>query len=315
MTEKISDAAWVDIQSGVLEYPLKRRGSPCKVKVIELCDFVQHESLPVCQNLDSLVIIDEADLNDGGKVFLFVSHRWYDQNIPDDGTLILSIFQFCLNTVIKNNFPSLTQTREVHQSKSLSDKLTVLISRIDPIDVIQDQTNFHRFEEMISSLTTDTWNLKLIKHILSRFYVWIDFCCLPQVHYEQGKLVHRTEEEEQEFLIGLDCMDILLQKMETVILWNASEFNRAWLFYESIMSAPQGTCSFMMPMELIASLSTLVRHYHSRFSELGLINRLFVVETFKEIGIVATNLRDISKIILLMEANLTRTKWKFRIIK
>ena len=259
--------------------------------------------------------VDNSKLQCDDKLFLFISHRWHDALVPDDGTLVDKIFQFCLSVVLKNNFPHLPCIQEVHHSKTLSQKLTALIQGMDPSAVMESQVTFGRFDDTIAAFSSDPIIRRLIRQILSKFYLWIDFCCLPQVHLANGKRVERTAAEDQYFLAGLDGMDTLLENTETVIFWRASEVTRAWLFYESLMSLPGGRASFMMPMEIIAALSSIVRQYHAMFSQLGILNSLYMIDTFQKIGIRATSHRDISKIILLMESNLRFSEWQFRIIQ
>jgi hypothetical protein len=309
------DPSWPEIRAEVAAGQIMQRASRYDFKIIPLVELARHRTLPVFQNLESLVSVADRDFDVDDKIFLFISHRWHDALVPDDGTLIDKIFQFCLNAVVKNNFPGLPRTQEVHHSKTLSQKLTALIQRMNPVEVIESQATFGRFDDTIASLSSDPTTNRLISEIMSRFYLWIDFCCLPQVHLANGMRIERTDEEDRIFLAGLDSMDTLLEKIETVISWRASEITRDWLFYESLMSLPRGRASFMMPKELIANLSTLVRRYHAMFSQLGALNSLYMVDTFQEIGIKATSHRDISKIILLMESNLQLSEWEFRIIQ
>ena len=267
--------SWPEIRTEVAAGRITRRASQYEFKMIPLVELVRHRTLPVFQNLESLASVPDRDFDVDDKIFLFISHRWHDALVPDDGTLIDNILQFCLNVVVKNNFPSLPRTQEIHHSKSLSQKLTALIQGMDPAEVIESQVTFGRFDDTIASLSSDPTMNRLISEILSRFYLWIDFCCLPQVHLANGRRIERTDEEDRIFLAGLDSMDTLLEKIETVISWRASEITRAWLFYESLMSLPRGRASFMMPMELIAALSTLVRQYHAMFSQLLRVRSFF----------------------------------------
>lgn len=311
------DAApsWFEIRAEVAARRIKRRASRNEFKFIPLVELVRYRSLPAFQNLESLVSVADEDLEVDDKIFLYISHRWHDVLVPDDGTLIETVFQFCLNVVVKNNFSGLPRTQEVHHSKSLSQKLTALIQRMDPAELLEGQANFGRFDGAIPSLPNDPTLNRLISEIMRRFYIWIDFCCLPQVHLVNGRRIARADEEDRIFLAGLDTMNSLLEKIETVITWRASEFTRAWLFYESLMSLPRGRASFMMPMQLIAPLSTLVRQYHARFSQLGVLNSLSMVDTFEKLGIEAFNQTDISLITFLLVFNLKLTEWEFRIIQ
>jgi len=306
---------WAAIRTEVAARRFIRRDSPANFNVIPLVELARYGSLPVFQNLDSRVTVHESELDASDRITLFISHRWCSPLVPDDGTLIDRIFQFCLNVVIKNNFPALAQTHEVHHSKSLSQKLTDLIQTIDPAGVVDRAPSFQRYKRVIASISPDPLQRRLIHEVLARFYLWIDFCCLPQVYAASGRRVERTEAEDEVFLSGLDRMDTLLEKSETVIIWTPSEITRAWLFYESLMSIPRGSCSFMLPMDLIAALSTSVHQFHCMFSQLGALNGLLMVDTFEKLGIVATSHRDITKIILLMESNLGGSDWRFRVIR
>jgi hypothetical protein len=306
---------WAEIRTEVAAGRIIRRDSSASFNVISLVELARYGSLPVFQNFHSPVTVCESQLDASDRIILFISHRWCSPLVPDDGTLIDRIFQFCLNVVIKNNFPALAQTHEVHHSKSLSQKLTDLIHTIDAAGVVDRATSFGRFDRVIASVSPDPVQRRFLNEILARFYLWIDFCCLPQVYAAGRRRVERTAVEDEVFLSGLDGMDTLLEKSETVIIWKPSEITRAWLFYESLMSVPRGSCSFMLPMDLIAALSKIVRQFHSMFSQLGAMNSLLMVDTFEKLGIVATSHRDIVKIILLMESNLGGYDWRFRVIQ
>jgi hypothetical protein len=81
-----------------------------------------------------------------------------------------------------------------------------------------------------------------------------------------------------------------------------------------LMSLPRGRASFMMPMQLLAPLSSMVRQFHAMFSQLGLYNALQMVDTFEKIGITATSNRDIVHLIFLMESGLQNCPREFRVI-
>ncbi len=293
---------------------VKRRESQYEFNMISLAELTRHKKLPAFQSLNSLLRVPCRGLDVDDKIFLFISHRWHDDLVPDDGTLIENIMRFCLSLVVRNNFRELPQFQEVHASETLSQKLSALIGAMDPADVVSTQATFGRFDGAIASLSSDFIQIQLIREILSRFYLWIDFCCLPQVHFANGRRIDRTDNEDRIFLAGLDNMDTLLEKIETVILWKGSEFKRAWLLYESIMSIPRGRASFMMPMGVITRLAKLLGHYHVMFSQLSLTS-LTIGEHFEKLGIEAASDRDMDKIILLMETNLVGTEWKARIIQ
>lgn len=101
MKVALSDHEWMDIYEGVMaDAAAQRQGlRPFKVKMIRLCDLAPYDRLPVCQDLNSLIDFDEADIENEESICLFISHRWHDQHNPDDGTLISMIFRFCLNVL------------------------------------------------------------------------------------------------------------------------------------------------------------------------------------------------------------------------
>lgn len=306
---------WPQIRAQVAARQAKRRAARPNFKIIPLAELVRHSRLPLFQTLEARGLLDGGALDDNDRIILFISHRWQDHLVPEDGTLIEQIFEFCLNVVLKNNFPGFPCTQEVHHSRTLSQKLSSLIQSLSATDVLASRATFGRFDGMISSVSSDSATRRLISEILSRFYLWIDFCCLPQEHLSNGVRIQRTSAEDQIFLAGLDGMDTLLEKVETVIFWRASEFTRAWLFYESLMSLPRGRASFMMPMDLIAALSSIVRHWHANFSQLGLLNSLYTVDTFQKIGITATSHRDLVELVFLMNSSLLACPWRFRVVQ
>lgn len=314
--EALSDGAWADIHAGVVaEVALRRIGPPPRFRLIPLAELVRHRTLPMHQSIDGLVEWSTADLTRSDRIPLFISHRWHSSHVPDDGSMIAAIFAFCLSVVIKNNFHHLRPPVEVHHSRSLSDRLTKILAGMQAPEILRDTTSFGGFDRAVSAAVPDDMEAHLIRVALSRFHIWIDYCCLPQETHVKGTVVARTPAEDLQFQSGLDGMDTLLHHAECALLWSPSELTRAWLFYESMMSIPLGRASFMASMELSGALSTVVRQYHSGFSELGLLNSLMVVQTFKKVGITATSHRDIRKIIFLMSENLKFTDWKFRVIQ
>jgi hypothetical protein len=289
--------------------------------MIRLCDLLRYKRLPAYQELNGLVDVDEKELDDRARIHMFVSHRWIDHQTPDDGSLIGKIFDFCLGVVVKNNFQHLLpKPPHLHHSKSLSDKLTSLVREMDPVAVLADgikgRIQLQDYAPRVASLPIDSMDQTLVAAILDRFYIWIDYCCLPQNRVVDGKLVARTPAEERQFYEGLDSLNQLLKKTECVIFWPPSEFTRAWCFYEALMSVPSGLCSFHMPMEQITAFSTVVRRYHNaHFSEGRLMDSLMMIDTFKKVGIAATSHWDVAKIIFLLGEGLVDTEWRFRIIQ